>query len=118
MKAQPPWWTASPFIADLLFAKELQRRFAGTKKTAYAVHPGVVDTNLARSLGPVLSRVLAAIGPLFLKSVGEGAATEVFAAVSPKAVPLAGNYLADSNVTEPQTKPFKSFEADPSLRSG
>ena len=68
-------------------AKEvLQRRFAGTKKTAYAVHPGVVDTNLARNLGPVLSRVLAAIGPLFLKSVGEGAATEVFAAVSPKAL--------------------------------
>jgi len=89
LKAQPPWWTASPLIADLLFAKELQRRFAGTKKTAYAVHPGVVDTNLARNLGPVLSRVLAAIGPLFLKSVGEGAATEVFAAVSPKAVPLA-----------------------------
>jgi WW domain-containing oxidoreductase len=89
-------------IANLLFAKELQRRFAGTKKTAYAVHPGVVDTNLARNLGPVLSRVLAAIGPLFLKSVGEGAATEVFAAVSPKAVPLAGNYLADSNVKKPR----------------
>jgi WW domain-containing oxidoreductase len=102
LKAQPPWWTASPFIADLLFAKELQRRFAGTKKTAYAVHPGVVDTNLARNMGPVLRRVLAAIGLLFLKSVGEGAATEVFAAVSPKAVPLAGNYLADSNVQKPR----------------
>jgi hypothetical protein len=85
--AQPPWWTASPFIADLLFAKELQRRFAGTKKTAYAVHPGVVDTNFARNMGPLLSRVLAAVGLLFLKSVGEGAATEVFAAVSPKACP-------------------------------
>jgi WW domain-containing oxidoreductase len=36
-------------IANLLFAKELQRRFAATKKTAYAVHPGVVDTNLHRS---------------------------------------------------------------------
>jgi NAD(P)-dependent dehydrogenase (short-subunit alcohol dehydrogenase family) len=89
-------------MANLLFAKELQRRFAGTKKTAYAVHPGVVDTNLARNLGPVLSRVLAAIGPLFLKSVGEGAATEVFAAVHAKAVPLAGNYLADSNVYKPR----------------
>jgi NAD(P)-dependent dehydrogenase (short-subunit alcohol dehydrogenase family) len=89
-------------IADLLFAKELEHRFAGTKKTAYAVHPGVVDTNLARNLGPVLSRVLGAIGRLFLKSVGEGAATEVFAAVSPKAVPLAGNYLADSNVLKPR----------------
>jgi NAD(P)-dependent dehydrogenase (short-subunit alcohol dehydrogenase family) len=89
-------------MADLLFAKELERRFAGTKKTAYSVHPGVVDTNLARNLGPVLRRVLGAIGGLFLKSVGEGAATGVFAAVSPKALPLAGNYLADSNVLRPR----------------
>lgn len=89
-------------FANLLFAKELQRRFAGTKKTAYAVHPGVVATNLARNLGPVLSRVLAAIAPLFLKSVGEGAATEVFAAVHAKALPLAGRYLSDSNVEKPR----------------
>ena len=96
-------------IADLLFAKELERRFAGTKKTAYAVHPGVVDTNLARNMGPVLSRVLGAIGRLFLKSVGEGAATEVFAAVSPKAVSLAGNYLADSNVMKPRSPGYAPF---------
>ncbi|GJI92314.1 hypothetical protein RugamoR1_54770 [Rugamonas sp. R1(2021)] len=50
-------------IPNLLFARELQRRFADTKKTAYAVHRGVVDTNRARNLGPVHSRVLAAIGP-------------------------------------------------------
>lgn len=89
-------------IADLLFAKELQRRFAGTRKTAYAVHPGVVATNLARNLGSVRSRVLAALGPLVLKSVAEGAATEVFAAVSPKALPLADSYLSNSNVTKPR----------------
>jgi NAD(P)-dependent dehydrogenase (short-subunit alcohol dehydrogenase family) len=89
-------------MANLLFAKELQRRFAGTRKTAYAVHPGVVDTNLARNVGPVLRQVFAVVGHLFFKSVGEGAATEVFAAVSPKAVPLAGNYLADSNVKKPR----------------
>lgn len=89
-------------MANLLFAKELQRRFAGTKKTAYAVHPGVVATNLARNLGPVLSRVLGAMGPYFLKSVGEGAATEVFAAVNAKALPLAGNYLSDSNAETPR----------------
>lgn len=89
-------------MANLLFAKALQRRLAGTRKTAYAVHPGVVATNLARNLGPMLSRVLAAIGPLLLKSVGEGAATGVFAAVNPKAPPLAGSYLADSNGAQPR----------------
>lgn len=89
-------------MANLLFAKELQRRFAGTGKTAYAVHPGVVATNLARNLRPVLRRVVALIAPLFLKTVGEGAATEVFAAVNPKALPLAGSYLADCNVKKPR----------------
>jgi len=62
-----------------------------------------VDGESSRaSAGPVLRGVFAAVGHLFLKSVAEGAATEVFAAVSPKAVPLAGNYLADSNVSEPR----------------
>lgn len=89
-------------MANLLFAKELQRRFAGTRKTAYAVHPGVVATNLARNLGPVIRGVLAVTAPLFLKTVGEGAATEVFAAVNAKALPLAGGYLADSNVKKPR----------------
>ena len=50
----------------------------------------------------MLSRVLAAIGPLFLKSLGEGAATEVFAAVNAKALPFAGSYLSDSNVEKPR----------------
>jgi hypothetical protein len=44
----------------------------------------------------------AAIGVLFLKSVAEGAATEVFAAANPKALPLAGSYLCDSNVGKPR----------------
>ncbi|SEM12171.1 WW domain-containing oxidoreductase [Pseudoxanthomonas sp. GM95] len=89
-------------MANMLFAKELQRRFSGTAKVAYAVHPGVVDTNLARNMGPIVSVLVKAIGPLFLKSVGEGAATGVFAAVSPKASRLGGTYLADSNVTRPR----------------
>lgn len=89
-------------MANLLFAKELQRRFTGTKKTAYAVHPGVVNTNLARNVEGLFGRVLTVLGPLILKSVGEGAATELFAAVNPKAVPLAGNYLANSNVSKPR----------------
>lgn len=46
--------------------------------------------------------MLAAIGPLFLKSLGEGAATEVFAAVNAKALPFAGSYLSDSNVEKPR----------------
>ena len=89
-------------FAMLLFAKELQRRFAGTRKTAYAVHPGVIRTNLARSMGGFVNAVMAIAGPLFLKTIPQGAATEVFAAVHPKALPLAGQYLADCNAATPR----------------
>lgn len=89
-------------FANLLFAKELQRRFAGTKKTAYAVHPGVIRTNLARSMGGIVKVVMAIAGPLFLKTIPQGAATEVFAAVHPKALVLAGQYLADCNASTPR----------------
>ncbi len=96
-------WTAygQSKLANLLFAKELQRRFAGTGKTAYAVHPGVIATNLGRSMGAVANGALRLFKSVLLKSVAQGAATEVFAAVHPAAVPLAGSYLADSNVKRP-----------------
>ena len=89
-------------FANLLFAKELQRRFAGTKRTAYAVHPGVIHTNLARSMGGVVNAIMTIAGPLFLKTVPQGASTEVFAAVHPKALALAGQYLADCNAATPR----------------
>lgn len=89
-------------FANLLFAKELQRRFTGTRKTAYAVHPGVIHTNLARSMGGAAQAVMAIAGPLFFKTVPQGAATEVFAAVHPKALALAGQYLADCNAATPR----------------
>ena len=98
-----PWgaYGQSKF-ANLLFARELHRRFAGTKKTAYAVHPGVIRTNLARSAGGAVQAIFAIAGPLFLKTIPQGAATEVFAAVHPKALALAGQYLADCNRATPR----------------
>jgi WW domain-containing oxidoreductase len=53
-------------------------------------------------MNPFFSFALALAGPLVLKDVGQGAATEVFAAVSPKAEGISGKYLADCNVTEPR----------------
>lgn len=87
-------------FANLLFAKELARRFAGTKKTANAVHPGSINTNLTRHMGTVSTFFADHFGPLFLKSVSQGAATEVFAAVHPAAAGINGAYFADCNVAK------------------
>jgi NAD(P)-dependent dehydrogenase (short-subunit alcohol dehydrogenase family) len=89
-------------IANILFAKELARRFAGTKKTANAVHPGVIRTNLGRHMNPVADALFGVGGALMFKSVPQGAATEVYVAVHPALTNVSGAYFADCNVAKPR----------------
>ena len=89
-------------IANLLFAKELAKRLAGTKKTANAVHPGVIKTNLGRHMNPVLGFFFGLFGPLVLKNVPQGTATEVFVATHPSLATVTGEYFADCNVARPR----------------
>ncbi len=87
-------------MANLLFAKELSRRFAGTKKTANAVHPGVIQTNLGRHMNPVMQFVFGLSDKIALKSIAQGAATEVYVAVHPAAAGMTGKYFADCNIAK------------------
>jgi WW domain-containing oxidoreductase len=89
-------------MANLLFAKELARRFAGTRRTANAVHPGVIRTSLGRHMPPLARLALGLAEPLVLKSVAQGAATEVYVAVHPGAANVSGDYFADCNVARPR----------------
>jgi WW domain-containing oxidoreductase len=100
-------------IANLLFAKELARRFAGTKKTANAIHPGVIATNLGRHLGMsalVGSGVWGLGNLLFLKTIPQGAATQCYVAANPKAASVSGEYWADSNIAKSRAE-----ASDPAL---
>ncbi len=89
-------------FANILFAKELARRFAGTQRTANAVHPGVIQTNLGRHMNPFVAGILSAARPLFLMSVTQGAATQVYVATHPTLATVSGKYFADCNVTAPR----------------
>ena len=89
-------------MANLLFAKELARRFAGTQRTANAVHPGVIQTNLGRHMHPVARFFFGLTDKIALKSAAQGAATEVYVAVHPAAATLSGEYFADCNVAKPR----------------
>jgi WW domain-containing oxidoreductase len=98
-------WTAygQSKFANLLFAKELARRFAGTARTANAVHPGVINTNLMRYMGipaPVATVGLGLMTLLFFKTIPQGAATECYVAANPGAAKISGQYFADSNVAK------------------
>jgi WW domain-containing oxidoreductase len=87
-------------LANLLFARELGRRFGGTGRTATAVHPGVIKTNLGRHMGGAVNVISDVLGPLFFKSIPQGAATQCWAAAHPDAGRLNGAYLADCNEKE------------------
>ncbi len=85
-------------LANLLFANHLAKLLEGSGKTANALHPGVIHTNLARSMNPIARGALALAGPLVLKSAGEGAATQCYLAVHPSVDGVAGKYFSDCNV--------------------
>jgi NAD(P)-dependent dehydrogenase (short-subunit alcohol dehydrogenase family) len=88
-------------LANILFAKGLAPRLAGTGVGAFSLHPGVIPTNLSKHFG-VGGRLYRAIGGLFLKSVAQGAATTVFAATAPELTEAhSGIYLADCNEADP-----------------
>ena len=91
-------------LANLLFAKQLAKRLAGTGKTANSLHPGVIHTNLARSMNPIAKGALAIAGPLVLKSAAEGAATQCYLAMHPNVEGVSGEYFADSNVSKSSSK--------------
>lgn len=88
-------------LANVLFVKALARRLpAGVE--AFSVHPGVIATNLTRSMGfsGTLFRIF---GGLFMKTVPQGAATSVFAATAPELAGQSGAYLADCKVKAPSS---------------
>jgi NAD(P)-dependent dehydrogenase (short-subunit alcohol dehydrogenase family) len=85
-------------LANLLFAKHLAKKFEGTKKTANAVHPGVISTNLGRHINSTFILLFKAVGRLFLKTIPQGAATQCYVAVHPNTASISGKYFADNNI--------------------
>ena len=94
--------------ATVLFAVELDRRWADDGIRGYALHPGgIVGTNLApslseddlRSTGYVDDAGRPIIDPdRDMKTPQQGAATSVFAATSPLLADVGGVYLMNSDI--------------------
>jgi len=87
-------------LANILCAKELAKRLHGTGKTANALHPGVIKTNLARNMASPIQLAFAIANPLVLKSEAEGAATQCYVATRPELGSVTGEYFVDCNVAK------------------
>ncbi|TDD73536.1 SDR family NAD(P)-dependent oxidoreductase [Actinomadura darangshiensis] len=102
--------------ANVLFAVELDRRWAGDAIRGYAVHPGIV---VVTNLGPARREDGAGVSDAELRAMGliddsgrpvidpgkekktpqQGAATSVFAATSPLLADIGGVYLMDNDIS-------------------
>jgi WW domain-containing oxidoreductase len=96
-------WTAygQSKLANILFSKALAKKLAQSGKTANALHPGVINTNLGRSIPGVARLALSVAAPIALKSIAQGAATQCFVATHPSLARVSGEYFADCNVATP-----------------
>jgi NAD(P)-dependent dehydrogenase (short-subunit alcohol dehydrogenase family) len=93
--------------ANILFSVELDRRLASRGVHAYAVHPGMIATELGRYMTKDDFQALMdraknspSGGMPAYKTVEQGAATSVWAATAPELDAQGGTYLADAEVTD------------------
>jgi NAD(P)-dependent dehydrogenase (short-subunit alcohol dehydrogenase family) len=82
--------------ANVLFAVEATRRWAGDGILANAVHPGAIAaTNLSRHMDPSELEALRTSGAFTYKTIEQGAATSVLVATSPLLDGVGGRYFED-----------------------
>jgi NAD(P)-dependent dehydrogenase (short-subunit alcohol dehydrogenase family) len=109
--------TYEPFVAygrsktaNILFSVAFDARHRSRGVRAAAVHPGGIKTELGRHMGPEGFKVLLdrlnkqlaeqGKGPFEFKTVPQGAATSVWAAVVAAADEIGGKYCEDCHVSE------------------
>lgn len=84
-------------LANVLFTRELARRLYGTGVTAYALHPGVIASEIWRRIPWPLRNVARA----FMKSTEEGAQTSLWCATAPELADQSGRYYDDRKERRP-----------------
>ncbi len=85
-------------LMNILFSSELARRLEGSRVTSNALHPGVIGTNLWRTM-PVPMRWIA---NLVMVKPTRGAKTSVYLSSSPEVANVSGKYFFDNcNQVEP-----------------
>lgn len=85
-------------LANVLFTKELARRIPAERVCAYALHPGVIASDIWSRRIP---RPIAWLMTRFMKSTAEGARTSIYCATAPELAGISGRYYTDSKEKRP-----------------
>ncbi|MFO0596655.1 MAG: SDR family oxidoreductase [Myxococcaceae bacterium] len=84
-------------LANVLFVKELARRWKGTGITSYALHPGVIASDLWRALPWPFQPMV----KLVMKTPEEGSVASVRCATAPELANESGRYYGDDGQPRP-----------------
>jgi NAD(P)-dependent dehydrogenase (short-subunit alcohol dehydrogenase family) len=79
-------------LCNILFTRELARRWAGTDVTANCLHPGFVATRFGDASGGLISSVVR-LAKTFAITPEKGAQTLVYLASSPDVAAISGEYF-------------------------
>jgi retinol dehydrogenase-12 len=84
-------------LANVLHAQELARRLEGSGVTTYSLHPGVIASDVWRSVPWPIRSVI----KLGMRTPEQGAATSLYCATSPDLAGESGNYYERSRPKAP-----------------
>lgn len=84
-------------LCNIYFTKELVKRYGSSGISAYALHPGVVNTGFGDSLKGIFKAGWGMMKP-FLLTPEKGASTSVYLATKEGIESLSGNYFKKSKV--------------------
>ncbi|MDQ1403932.1 MAG: retinol dehydrogenase 12 [Actinomycetota bacterium] len=84
-------------LANVLFTQELARRVPATEVSAYSLHPGVIASDIWRSVPWPVRPIMR----LFMKSTEEGAATSLYCATSDEVAGQSGAFYVDCKRKDP-----------------
>eukprot|EP01130_Rhizamoeba_saxonica_P003934 TRINITY_DN1628_c0_g1_i2.p1 TRINITY_DN1628_c0_g1~~TRINITY_DN1628_c0_g1_i2.p1 ORF type:complete len:323 (-),score=54.82 TRINITY_DN1628_c0_g1_i2:231-1199(-) len=94
-------------LMNVLFTKKLAEILEDSGVNSYAVHPGVINTNLTRD--NTMASIGFTLASPFLKNKKQGAATSIYCAIHPNAEHESGLYYADCSVSK-ESKAAKNKE--------
>jgi NAD(P)-dependent dehydrogenase (short-subunit alcohol dehydrogenase family) len=84
-------------LANALCSLKLAELLRGTRMTSNALHPGVINTEIVRNLGPVSRFAWQTYVRVAGKTVEEGAATTCYVATNEKLGNISGQFFEDCN---------------------
>lgn len=88
-------------LCNILFTRELARRFEGTGVTANCLHPGFIRTGIGDNTSGLFRRGVRLLKRFFARPPKQGAATPTFVASAPELAEVTGTYFVNCAATAP-----------------